>query len=99
MGMMRGSKPAHGHVFLAFHLAMVLEVFGVEDRQAMVDIVLEAAGERKVWCLLGLRPLLRSHLHLEGTRGRATAEGLPPFSFMRKVQAKHKTSSGRARRD
>lgn len=63
---MKGSKPAHGHIFLAFHPAMVLEVFGVEDRQAVVDIVLEAAGKRKV-CLLGVRPFLRSHLHLEGT--------------------------------
>lgn len=53
---MRGSKPAHGHIFLPFHPAMVLEVLGVEDRQAMVDIVFEAAGERKVWCLLSLRP-------------------------------------------
>lgn len=73
---MSGSKPAHGHIFLAFYPAIVLEVFGVEDRQAMVDIVLEAAGEKKVWCLLGLRPFLRSHLHLEGTRGQATTEGL-----------------------
>lgn len=39
---MKGSKPAHGHVFLAFHPAVVIEVFGVEDRQAMVDIVREA---------------------------------------------------------
>lgn len=43
----RGSKPAHGHIFLASHLAMVLEVLGVEDGQAVVDIALEAAGERE----------------------------------------------------
>lgn len=73
---MKGSKPAHGHVFLAFRPAVVIEVFGVEDRQAMVDIVREAAKERKVWCLLGLRPLLRSLLHLEGLWGQATMEGL-----------------------
>lgn len=58
---------------------MVLEVLGVEDGQAVVDIALEAAGEREVWDSGGLRPLLRTHLHLGGTRGGHTMEGLLHF--------------------
>lgn len=38
-----------GHIFLAGYPVMILEVLGVEDRQTVVDIALEAAGERQVW--------------------------------------------------
>lgn len=78
-GGIRGSKPACGHIFLAFHPAVVLEILGVEDRQAVVDIALEAAGEREVWDSHELRPLLRTHVHLGGRRGGHTMEGLLHF--------------------
>lgn len=78
---------------------MVLEVLGVEDGQAVVDIALEAAGDREAWDSGGLRPLLRTHLvHLGGTRG-----GIPwkasSISHMRKaLLSKYKATLGRGER-
>lgn len=45
--MVGSSKPAFGHIFKALHLNRVLEVLGVEDGQAVVDIALEAAREER----------------------------------------------------
>lgn len=42
-----GSKPALGHILRAFCLDGVLEVLGVEHRQAVVDVACEAAGGRE----------------------------------------------------
>lgn len=58
---------------------MVLEVLSVEDRQAVVDIALEAAGEREVWDSGGLRPSPENSPASRGHEGRAYHGRPPPF--------------------
>lgn len=82
----RGSKPAHGHIFLASHLAMVLEVLGVEDGQAVVDIALEAAGEREKCGTSWPEASPENSLASRGHEGEGIPWKASSISHMRKVQ-------------